>query len=232
MTQQDNERKPGRNGSVVIVIGVTAAVLGSGAMYLGLRGDTNSPTDSGTNFTATPPSGSASGSASSTSAGVVPNPTSHSTPMAQNPAGASCIPNHLTVSSVGINEKVLAMGTNAQGQIYPPAHTTMWYDKSTQPGQNGISVIAGHVTYDGPDNFYHLRNTAIGASVVVSCSNGKVVNLVVTGEQSIPKTQLTTDQRVWGGSSTPVVTLITCDIDSPMINGHHLNNYVVWTKPA
>ncbi|TWE11283.1 class F sortase [Rudaeicoccus suwonensis] len=229
MTQHDGKNRQTRSGSVVVTIGVAVALVGTGAMYLGLRGDTNSPTDSGTNFTATPPNGSTSGSSS---AGVVPNPTSHSTPLAANPAGAACIPDHLTVSSVGINEKVIAMGTNAQGQIYPPAHTTMWYDKSTQPGQDGIAVIAGHVTYDGPDNFYHLRNTAIGASVVVSCSNGKVVNLVVTSEQSVPKTQLTTDQRVWGGSSTPVVTLITCDIDSPMIDGHHLNNYVVWTKPA
>lgn len=164
---------------------------------------------------------------------TVPEPKSHSkAAQIANPAGAACIPRHLTVSSVGIDERVVPMGTNAQGQIYPPAHTTMWYDRSTQPGQNGISVIAGHVTYDGPDNFYNLRNVPVGAKVSVQCSNGKSVNLRVTHKESITKTDLTTDQRVWGGSSTPVVTLITCDINSRMVAGHHLNNYVVWTKPA
>ena len=165
---------------------------------------------------------------------VLPNPTSNSRPaVIVNPAGAACIPKSLTVASVGIGgERVVPMGTNSQGQIYPPAHTTMWYNRSAQPGQNGISVIAGHVTYDGPDNFYNLRNVPTGARVKVVCSNDKVVELTVTHKESVTKTALTTDQRVWGGSSTPVVTLVTCDIASPMVNGHHLSNYVVWTKPA
>ncbi|MBB2893936.1 sortase domain-containing protein [Flexivirga oryzae] len=137
------------------------------------------------------------------------------------------------MSSIGITgEQIVAMGTNSQGQIYPPAHTTMWYDRSAQPGQDGISVIAGHVTYDGPDNFYNLRNVSVGTRVTVVCANDKVVNLEVTHMESIPKDKLTTDQRVWGGSSTPVVTLVTCDINSPMVAGHHLNNFVVWTRPA
>ncbi|NNG38220.1 class F sortase [Flexivirga sp. ID2601S] len=137
------------------------------------------------------------------------------------------------MSSVGIaGENVVPMGTNSQGQIYPPARTTMWYNRSAQPGQNGIAVIAGHVTYDGPDNFYNLRNVGVGSAVSVTCTNGKTVDLRVTGKESVPKTKLTTDQRVWGGSATPVVTLVTCDNTSRMINGHYLNNYVVWTRPA
>ncbi|HWC21258.1 MAG TPA: class F sortase [Flexivirga sp.] len=185
----------------------------------------------------TPSHTSSSSSRNSTrahKATVLPNPTSNSTPaVIANPAGAACIPKSLTVASVGIGgERVVPMGTNSQGQIYPPAHTTMWYNRSAQPGQNGISVIAGHVTYDGPDNFYNLRNVPIGAKVAVTCTNDKVVRLRVTHKESVPKTKLTTDQRVWGGSATPVVTLVTCDIQSPMVAGHHLNNYVVWTKPA
>lgn len=93
-------------------------------------------------------------------------------------------------------------------------------------------MIAGHVTYDGPDNFYNLRKVPVGAKVTVTCTNDKVVRLLVTHEESVLKTKLTTDQRVWGGSATPVVTLVTCDINSRMVAGHHLNNYVVWTKPA
>ena len=54
----------------------------------------------------------------------------------------------------------------------------------------------------------------------------------LTHLESVPKNELTTDQRVWGGSSTPIVVLVTCDINSPMVAGHHLNNFVVWTKPT
>jgi sortase (surface protein transpeptidase) len=240
-------------GTIAIVAGAAVAIAGGIVLVTGLTHDGSSGTPTPTPTAATGPTSSAGGhrtpttqvskkaaskrspsSRKSHAASSLPKPTSNSKPVTvANPAGASCIPKSLTVASVGIgDERVVPMGTNSQGQIYPPAHTTMWYDRSTQPGQNGISVIAGHVTYDGPDNFYNLRNVPVGATVTVTCTNDKLVRLAVTHKESIPKTKLTTDQRVWGGSDTPVVTLVTCDITSPMVDGHHLNNYVVWTKPA
>ncbi len=238
-------------GTIAIVAGAAVAITGGVLLVNGLNdNNTDQPASaigttspgSSTSSRTTPGGNSSSKatgkhsgtpSSSSAKASTVAQPTSNSTPASiANPAGAACIPKSLTVASVGIGERVVPMGTNSQGQIYPPAHTTMWYNRSAQPGQNGISVIAGHVTYDGPDNFYNLRKVPIGAKVSVTCSNDKVVRLQVTHTASVLKTKLTTDQRVWGGSATPVVTLVTCDIDSPMIAGHHLNNYVVWTKPA
>lgn len=248
-------------GTVAIVAGAAVAIGGGVVLVNGLNHD-GSSADQPTSAIGTSSSGSASGSGSATpttgsgktsskkgskktgkssstsshsshKATTIPNPKSNSKQVSiANPAGAACIPKNLVVNSVGIDERVVPMGTNAQGQIYPPPHTTMWYDRSTQPGQAGISVIAGHVTYDGPDNFYNLRNVPVGAIVTVTCSSDKVVRLRVTHKESVLKTKLTTDQRVWGGSATPIVTLVTCDINSRMVNGHHLNNYVVWTKPA
>lgn len=145
---------------------------------------------------------------------------------------SGCVPTILRIPSVGINEGVRALGLNAQGQIYPPRHTTMWYSGSALPGQVGISVLAGHVTYDGPDNFYNLVKVANGDSVQLQCSPNSSVRLRVTRTASVPKTTLQTDQSVWGSSSLPVVVLITCDPHSPMVKGHHLNNFVVWTKPV
>ncbi len=146
-------------------------------------------------------------------------------------APAGCAPTVLKVPSVGIDEDVHALGLNAQGQIYPPRRTTMWYTGSAVPGQDGISVIAGHVTYDGPDNFYHLINVAVGSSVSVQCASGALVRLRVVRTTSILKTRLQTDQSVWGSSPTPVVVLITCDPNSPVVTGHHLNNFIAWTTP-
>ena len=259
MQTRTSLRRSRRWGGAAIAAGTVIAVAGGVTLAVGLHHDGGGPaalpsvtrrsttgagatssaaTSSGHSSRATRSSTSKSSTPSprtaSQNASPLPEPTSNSTrvPIA-NPAGAACIPKSLTVPSIGItDERVVAMGTNAQGQIYPPAHTTMWYNRSAQPGQDGIAVIAGHVTYDGPDNFYNLRNVSVGTRVTVVCANNKAVNLTVTHMESIPKTKLTTDQRVWGGSSTPVVTLVTCDIDSPMINGHHLNNFVVWTKPA
>lgn len=93
-------------------------------------------------------------------------------------------------------------------------------------------MIAGHVTYDGPDNFYNLVKVVPGGSVDLQCASGGAVRLRVVRTASIPKTMLQTDQSVWGTSTSPVVVLITCDPTSRMVNGHHLNNFIAWTTPA
>ncbi|GAB3586936.1 class F sortase [Calidifontibacter terrae] len=167
------------------------------------------------------------------SATTVAKPTTNSTPSSvPGTPGKGCVPTKVAVPAVGIVEPIRAMGVNAQGQIYPPAHTTMWYDRSPQPGANGVSVIAGHVEYDGPDDFYNLDRVPVGSSVTVNCSNGRVLRWTVSHKESVLKTKLQTDQRVWGGSASPVVALITCDRNSKVVSGHHLNNYVVWVRPA
>lgn len=201
-------------------------------------------TSSAPTSTSSTPTSSTSGAAASTGSSptstkkksnpsVVPKPTGYgkATSMAATP-GKGCIPTRVDVPSVGITEPIVAMGTNAQGQIYPPAKTTMWYNKSPQPGAAGVSVVAGHVTYDGPDDFYELDRVGMGAPVTIKCSNGRTMQWRVTAKQSVNKTALQTDARVWGGSSSPVVALITCDRQSPMSGGHYLNNYVVWVRPA
>lgn len=202
---------------------------------------TSSSAPTGTSTTATSSAGSATtGHSPSTSTGstatagsVLPNPTGYSTPTSVMPVGNGCVPARLSVSSVGIDgEQVVAMGTNAQGQIYPPPKTTMWYDKSAQLGTSGRTVIAGHVTYDGPDEFYDLDRVRTGAPVDITCTDGRHLTYTVTDKRSELKTKVTTDQQVWGGSSSPVLVLITCDKNSPLIGQHHLNNYLVWAEPA
>lgn len=181
----------------------------------------------------TTPASSASTPTSGGASSVLPNPTGYSTPTTVLPVGSGCVPSRLSVSSVGIDgEQVVAMGTNAQGQIYPPPKTTMWYDKSAQLGTNGRTVIAGHVTYDGPDEFYDLDQVRIGAPIDITCTDGRNVTYTVTNKRSELKTKVTTDQQVWGGSSSSVLVLITCDKNSPIVGQHHLNNYVVWAAPA
>lgn len=108
----------------------------------------------------------------------------------------------------------------------------MWYTGSALPGQDGISVIAGHVTYEGPDNFYNLVKVQAGGAVDVQCASGGPLKLRVQRTASVLKTVLQTDQTVWGTSPSPVVVLITCDPNSRVVNGHHLNNFIAWATPA
>lgn len=141
-------------------------------------------------------------------------------------------PVRLSMPSIDFDRSLTAMGVNAQGQISPPAGVTQWYDKSVVPGERGISVIAGHVTYDGPDVFADLDRLDKGDVVTVDYSGGKSKRFRVYAEQAVGKKALQTDARVWGSSDTPVLALITCDAASRVVGRHHVSNYVVWAAPV
>ena len=161
----------------------------------------------------------------------VSSPSSSAT---RHPAPAKCYPTRVVISSLGINESIIPYGLSVdedgQKVLEPPAQQTVWYDKSVLPGQKGISLIVGHVTYYGPSVFYKLGNIKKGANIRLNCNDGSSLRLTATTTASVDKGKLMTDQRVWGSSSTPVVAFVTCDIHSPMIKGHHTNNFVVWAR--
>lgn len=146
---------------------------------------------------------------------------------------AGCVPDHVTVPAVGISQHVAALGLNAAGQIYPPRATTMWYSGSARVGSDGITVIAAHVSYDGPDNFFRLPDVGVGDTVSLACrGGGHAMKWRVVRTASVLKTALRTDQSVWGVSRTPVVVLVTCDPDTAVVKGHHLGNFAVWAVPV
>lgn len=101
------------------------------------------------------------------------------------------------------------------------------------PGKRGISVLAGHVTYSGPDVFYRLSSVRPGSRITVGYADGSHRDFVAYAAQSVDKNQLQNDGRVWGASSSPVLALVTCDSSSAWVNAqHHANNFVVWARPA
>lgn len=159
-------------------------------------------------------------------------PTTSVAPTATATKGGGSVPTRLQIPSIGFDKKVTGMGLTASGEISPPAGVTQWYNATVAPGQPGISVIAGHVTYNGPDVFEKLEQVKVGDSVTVGFADGSSKKFVVTREKSVGKTELQHDATVWGTSSTPVLTLITCDAGSKLVGRHHVNNFVVWTKPV
>ena len=159
-------------------------------------------------------------------------PTTSVAPTAKASKGGGSVPVKLTIPSIGFDRKLTGMGLTDDGEISPPPGVTQWYNATVSPGQNGISVIAGHVTYDGPDVFANLEKVKVGDQLSVGFADGSSKKFVVVREKSVDKQALRTDQSVWGSSSTPSLVLITCDAESKLVGQHHLNNFVVWTKPV
>lgn len=146
--------------------------------------------------------------------------------------GGGSVPTSLTIPSIRFDRKVTGMGLSAVGEISPPPGVTQWYNATVSPGQNGISVIAGHVTFNGPDVFVDLDKVKVDDHLAVGFADGTNRTFIVTRVKSVDKDALRHDQTVWGASSTPVLALITCDASSKLVGAHHTNNFVVWAKPV
>lgn len=135
----------------------------------------------------------------------------------------------LSIPSVGIDDTLSPQGLNAQGELEPPPRNTIWYTGSPLPGKPGVSVIAGHDEWSGPSNFWNLDEVQKGALVYVKCK-GETQTWQVTSSYSKLKTDAQHDTSVWnldGKITSPELVVITCDKHSPVVNHHHLNNFVV-----
>lgn len=146
--------------------------------------------------------------------------------------GGGSVPVSLKIPSINLDQKVTGMGLSSAGTISPPPGVTQWYNATVTPGKPGISVIAGHVTWNStPDVFAKLEDVKVGDKIVVGYADGTSKTFKANREKSVNKTDLQKDQSVWGSSATPVLALITCDAKSPVKGVHHTNNFVVWAAP-
>lgn len=120
----------------------------------------------------------------------------------------------VSVPSVGLTTTISPQGLR-DGKVNPLAQQVIWftgYDR-TRPGAPGTSVVAGHVVSGGgPDKFAPLEYVKEGDGVVLTYPGGEELRLEIVRTDIVAKTDLQTDQDVWGANdSTRRVVLVTCD---------------------
>ena len=78
------------------------------------------------------------------------------------------------------------------------------------PGEDGASVLAGHVDYDGlPGVFFELASATVGDKVVVQLDDGVERTFELTEVTRYDKDSLPAD-AVWRRDGDPTLVLITC----------------------
>lgn len=148
------------------------------------------------------------------------------------PVANADIPTRVTVSSIGLDKPLKSMGL-VDGKINPPSGVVQWYNAYPSPGKKGNAIIAGHVTYNGPDVFANLHKVRVGDKITVSYKAAPTKTFVVKKKESVDKDDLRKRQDVWGPADKAHLVLITCDSDSGWENDqHHTNNYAVWADPT
>jgi LPXTG-site transpeptidase (sortase) family protein len=140
-------------------------------------------------------------------------------------------PVRLSIPAIGVDTSLMRLGLAPEGAMaVPPGRFPAgWFTGSPTPGSAGPSVIAGHVTYNGPGVFFRLGQLRPGDRVRVSRRDGTTVTFAVMTVQQYAKDAFPT-AAVYGFSADPELRLITCSGDYDHAHHRYDDNLVVYAR--
>ncbi|MFG1619464.1 class F sortase [Nonomuraea wenchangensis] len=123
-------------------------------------------------------------------------------------------PSRIKIPKIKVNSPVGQVTVDLKGNLGTPSlskpNQTGWYRFSPLPGENGPTIINGHVsTRKGPAVFARLSELVKGDNIYVYRSDGKVARYTVSGIEQVSKTTFPT-KRVYGNTEGAQLRLITC----------------------
>ncbi|MGB5755995.1 MAG: class F sortase, partial [Acidimicrobiales bacterium] len=139
----------------------------------------------------------------------------------------------LTIESLGINvATVIDVGVEDNGDMEVPAADEVgWYRYGPAPGQEGSSVLAAHIAYDGVDGvFVNLDDLALGSIIAVEYDDGSIAEFEAVATEQYNKQQLPKDS-IFARTGEPQLVLITCGGEFNRQVRSYDDNIVVYANP-
>ncbi|WP_237340948.1 class F sortase [Williamsia soli] len=133
-------------------------------------------------------------------------------PAVSNAGLTKSVPSRIEIPSIDVDSPLMDLGLDADGALQVPkaGFPAGWYTGAPTPGEQGPSVIAGHVDWAGaPGVFYELRNLKPGAEIAVTRQDGSIAKFEVTEVTAFPKDEFPTD-LVYGTLDYAGLRLVTC----------------------
>ena len=127
---------------------------------------------------------------------------------------------------------IVGVGVEENGDMeLPDAEAVGWYRFNAKPGQEGSSVLAAHINYNGVNGvFRHLTKVKIGDRVVVGFEDGSRSEFEIVEVAQYDKQQLPIE-RIFAKTGGPVLTLITCGGDFNRSVRSYDDNFVAYAVP-
>jgi len=145
---------------------------------------------------------------------------------------AKSVPVRLRIPAIGVNAPITEVGLNANDTVQVPPLTNHnlagWYKYGPSPGQQGPSVLLGHVdSVTGASVFFYLKDLHKGDKIYVKLDDGKTATFLVDGLQRVSKTTFPT-QDVYGKLGYAGLRIITCGGAFDAATGHYYDNIIVY----
>ena len=129
-----------------------------------------------------------------------------------------------TVVDVGVE-------TNGDMEI-PGADAVGWYRFNPKPGQEGSSVLAAHIAWNGTNGvFRYLADVEDGDRVTIGYDDGSAATFEIVEVSQYDKQSLPLD-RIFAKDGDPVLTLITCGGDFNRSLRSYEDNIVAYAVPV
>jgi hypothetical protein len=139
----------------------------------------------------------------------------------------------ITVDGVPIDAApVIPVGVEPNGEMeIPGAREVGWYRFGPTPAEEGSSVLAAHIAWNGRSGvFRRLADVEVGAVVTIDYADGSRTRHLVTEIAQYAKDALPLE-RVFAKSGPPVLTLVTCGGSFNRSLNSYDDNVVVYATP-
>jgi LPXTG-site transpeptidase (sortase) family protein len=124
------------------------------------------------------------------------------------------VPTRIQIPSLGVRAPVVEVGWADDGSIAAPttepATSAGWFRLGPTPGEQGMSVIVGHIdTESKPALFHNLSQLGEGKLIEVQRSDGRTATFTVRSVETFAKTAFPAD-RIFAETDQPGLALVTC----------------------
>ncbi|HEY4851236.1 MAG TPA: class F sortase [Streptosporangiaceae bacterium] len=207
-----------KRNAVLVIVGVLLMVVGGTVLGRAL-------VDSGQ------AASSAGGRATAIPAGVgtqVPGPVG--LPTAAPLAGS--VPVRIEIPALRVSAPIMRLGLDTRGAVQVPplaSHNLAgWYDGSVTPGQDGSSVILGHVDSDtGISVFFYIKTLHPGNEIKIIRADRSIAVFAVDGVQKARKATFPS-ASVYENTRYPALRLVTCGGPFNYSDRQYLDNIIVY----
>ncbi|WP_019631355.1 class F sortase [Actinomadura atramentaria] len=145
------------------------------------------------------------------------------------------LPKSISIPSIGVSAPVTQLGLKPDGTVEEPPlsrpNLAGWYDKGPTPGEEGPSVVLGHVDANKKAAvFFKLKQLKKGDRISVTRQDGSVATFAVQRLETVPKKEFPGEKVYAEDLDYAALRLVTCGGAFDASTGHYVDNTIAYAR--